>query len=946
MMMLQHFMQVLLKIHKNSRRKSLVIIEDVDRCVEDHSLDNKSLMNFLKSLIKLKHYNCKNRFLNKKLKSIIFIIALDENKLYDSKEDEAILKLFDFRTDLGNIHNEDYVGILDELLKNFDDLNARDIDKNDFRIILRSEKISLRLLKNIINDAMLKYNVLKNRFHNNNNIKLKSCIAYAYLKNSYYSEFNEFIKNGVNAVQTIQNELNAYYQNLPLSLDSGKERSFKKELAFLIKNNYLDDSFKLYFYNYPKIEYCPTVQEDLLKYYLLGKAELDIKSNSEVSSKFIKQMQAYINSLKLSYPKNLFEDSYLSNVLFETENDYCLINLLANSLKLDTEENIEQAIKVIQNIIDSKIKKNIFLPYLITATKTIWSLERGVYQASEKIYEFRNILFSYLQDDIVKFKQLFNSSLRPLTKKEFNYLENKKIATSLINDNFILDLEDIFLDLVSLNSNDENIKYALFWSKNVSNEKKFISYAKKTLLKLDTLDLQMLGCMKQHLKLLFFDEDFNNFLNAKFKKLSKDQVEKLNSLHLILNLNTENLEFMQSFDYGMTSLMTLLYSHQFDLIISSKFNYKSRFPNFEKSSEGLKNDIFDFQNYYLNLVSNNKLDNLFENSFLEKYPIEIDWKNVNNIHMVISKNLNEKDNIIKNLNNKELINKEKISSLMKELINLGSSYNDLIFSILEIIFTSYPDKVLECEEDCKKDIINLILAMTNECGAKLAINFQMLTQTIIEEFSNIIKNYSLEEENKIYAKFINDLSLVPTIEVLDSIIIDYPFNCSIIEKFYLSKSFSKVIKSCILSKSDRYLNESIEQININSLLKIYNEQDCFKIDLLTNSSFLKRLEENQLTNEIEDIDIISLLNKKTSIILLKFVVCKLDDERIINILNGLDHISYGQESIFINIIKYKSDLIVERQETFKHLWDIFPNNYRAVYTKKMHEKNNYKVNSL
>ncbi|MCM1237734.1 MAG: hypothetical protein NC489_47330 [Ruminococcus flavefaciens] len=66
------------EVHTNCGSKSLVIIEDVDRCVDDNSLDSKLLINFLKSLIKLKHYNCKNRFLNKKLKSIIFIIALDE----------------------------------------------------------------------------------------------------------------------------------------------------------------------------------------------------------------------------------------------------------------------------------------------------------------------------------------------------------------------------------------------------------------------------------------------------------------------------------------------------------------------------------------------------------------------------------------------------------------------------------------------------------------------------------------------------------------------------------------------------------------------------------------------------------------------------------------------------------------------------------------------------
>ncbi len=926
------------EVHLNCGSKSLVIIEDVDRCVDDKSLDTKLLMNFLKSLIKLKHYNCKNRFLNKKLKSIIFIIALDEKKLYDSEDKESILKLFDYRLDLGNIHNEDYVGILNELLKSFDNLDLEDINKDDFKIILRNKSNSLRLLKNIINDAMLKYNVLKNRFQKSNNIKLKACIAYSYLKNTFYLDFNNFISDGSTAVLIIQNNLDAYYQNKPLPLDGFKDDNFKKELAFLIKTGYIDDYFKLYFYNYPKIEHCPTLQEAVLKDYLLGKEELNVSSNKKVSREYIKKMQGYINSLKLGYPNNLLDDSYLSNILFESESDSCLIALLTSKLNLDTEKNISVAIETIRTIIHNQIDRESALPYFIESTKVIWSSEKKFNYSCESFYVFRKILFSYLQDDIIEFKQLFNSPINPLSKEEFAFLENKKSAMSLINDNFHKDLEDIFPNLFTYCNSTENLKYALFWSKNVSNENKFILYAKDVLLSLNTLDLKLLSAMKPYLGLLFTDDDLNKWINCKIKELTKEVLKEFNELHLILNLDKESEDIMTSNGLGMTPLITLLYSKQFNDIRNSSFEYKTRFGNFLKSSEYIDESIYEFQQYYLSLPSENKFDDIFENKFLAKYPISVDWKNVNNIHLVIAKNLNNKENIILNLNNKVLFNKEKIQLTLLELCSLTNSYFNIICDCLMQLFQTYPKEVAECNELCQVDIIKTILAQPEEYAAKLAIKYQIVIQKVIEEFFDVITSCKSEEDNIIYAEFINAQSSTPSIDVLDSINVDYPFNRDIIAEFYTAKRFSKVIKSSILSKDNYYLKSAIEQIPIRNLLGIYQEKEIFKNALLKNHEFLSKMKENQLAKEISDSDIISIINQDFSMNLVKFVVSALDDERIIRILNGIEHINDNQVSSFIEIIKLKSDIIVNSKDTYEHLWNIIPANYRGVFTKKINQK--------
>lgn len=397
-------------------KKNLVIIEDVDRCLDDKTISDEQILSFLKGLLKLKHYSCKDSSINKKLRSVVFVVAINEAKIYSSsyyKSDE-LLKFFDYRLDLGKIHNEDFNSILTKLLLSVNMPSGCDLSK--FKVVLRSKSNSIRLLKCVINDALLKYNALKNKSKNTQaNIKIESCIAYSYLKNNYYEAFNYFLIDDYEAVNSINDAIKRLDKGQELNFkvkrninfdDKNNEEIFTKkiptfevEMEFFIKNRFIDFDFKQYFYNYPKGEEFTTVQQSILKGYIIEGKPLNVDNNMYVNVTYVEKLQEYIMEQKLAYPMDILDDEYISKILFEKPDDDSLYKFLLDSLKLDNVDNQLNSILNIKKIFNLNRRGNV-LKYLTKVYNENWKKESMLLETPE-FYNFRSLLTKYFKDDII-----------------------------------------------------------------------------------------------------------------------------------------------------------------------------------------------------------------------------------------------------------------------------------------------------------------------------------------------------------------------------------------------------------------------------------------------------------------------------------------------------------------------------------------------------------------
>lgn len=915
-------------IHKNlpwqKYKKNLVIIEDVDRCIDDKTITDENVLTFLKGILKLKHYTCKNYFLRKKLKSVIFIIAINEGKIYDSEFErkDELLKLFDYRLDLGKIHNEDFEYILDELLKKVS--IPLPYTNKIFKVILKSKNNSIRLLKCVINDALLKYNSLCNKFKSKGaTIRLESCIAYSYLKNNYFTNFDWFLNNDDVAVEMINDTLNkvkqkkdiftkeninSFIQNLNRNNTS---ESFVKELFFFIKNNYIDEDFKQYFYNYPKGEKYTTIQESKLREYLFNEGNLDIENNKNVSKIYIFKLKEKMNDLKLNYPLDILEDSYLSEQLFSNVNDNCLSIFLSNNLKLDSIENQKKSIQALKKIFNLNVPKENIKLYLICNYSSNWTSNK-ILADSNEYYELRYLLVEFFKEDIIEFKNLFMNNATSISYNEFSLIKNKNKISQIINmTNFSEDLEKIFPELIGVNTIEEHIIFAKYWYKNLNNHYLFAKYISDLLLYHNKYNYELLKLLRPHYSLILEDKKLNNYFNSIIEKLNADELKKLNELKYFINLDENNLLKFNNNKLALTPLISLLYYERFGEIIKYSID-ESIFSTLSLNNEYdyLSNGIKKFKEYLLTLDYNSKYDLLFSTKFEEKYPITINWTFVKNIHLLFINNYSMIDNIIGNIRTNSL-DFDQICYYLDEIQKMSTSYNDSKVNLVLTILNKYHN-IIKQNINMFDNKFDVIISKINNFSkvAKLYIYYQVELKIFVSKYSDKIREYGTNEDKTKYAEFINSLEN-PSIDGVLAVDIVYPFNEKCIKLLYDNKYYEKTIKSSILADNCTMIRESINNLQPSALYNVYQEDQKYKEKLINNDIFLNKIKSGGYTNNISVNDIIDSLNKNMTIPLLCFVIDNYNDSIIIKILSSLESIPERLGGDFVS-------LIAKKQEIFKH----------------------------
>lgn len=338
-------------------QKYIIVVEDLDR-----TNDGKSVIEFLTELRK---YYLPNNYSNHKKalfkNKVVFIVNIksesiliseiksnqetdtskitlelntnDDNtvtEMIDNDISETYIgehlfaKIFDYVIDLQTINIADYETILEGLLQaKKDTLNnlglssiGKLIEIPGMLWIIRGKNLDIREIKNRLNKAFLIFETLQNRFaEEKETISFEKCAIVAYLTTAYELEFKltddaafqELIE------RDIQHKLD---EDLCKSILNTRNNDYVKAVLELIKSKLIDDSYRMYFYNYPKDSRIYSYSETIVrKAILYGEDSEDLNSAIESvmnnCSTIIVDSFKQMNQLKLRFPHIVFQKEEL-----------------------------------------------------------------------------------------------------------------------------------------------------------------------------------------------------------------------------------------------------------------------------------------------------------------------------------------------------------------------------------------------------------------------------------------------------------------------------------------------------------------------------------------------------------------------------------------------------------------------------------------------------------
>lgn len=467
--------------------KQIVIIEDLDRIV-----DKKLIIGFLKEI-----YRFHNLLSENIRKEFVFIIALkpESSLIGEIKEDNNHMysKLFDLIVYLKPIHLSDYESVLlnlinsetnkkqkerlVQLLTNKEYSEDNDIFKErlpaEFKWIVQGDNLTIRLLKDRLNQAIDIMVSLKNKHYSNvpNNvaIKFERCAAVAYLEAAFPEEYYSLIKNEKAFSKLIQasykvkrNEAKINYKEKLLEKldenykDSTLSNEFKDIIIHLIIDGILDEDFKMYFYTHPKNIYIKNVDEKFVCDAIMLPYDNNI-SEEELSASVERIWKQDVNVV-IPVLKKCAQDNELHWIIYRNE------LLLSECLEIDLEQTVEILCNKVFESIDN-FKK--YMPLL----SNIYNNER-IKKRDVLIENFIYHLYYYFIDNKTEntiictirknLSELLINNIELVQRLYFD--EDASGCIPIISQEELVSFEDksIGLKLIDLNLiNEENFVYII-----------------------------------------------------------------------------------------------------------------------------------------------------------------------------------------------------------------------------------------------------------------------------------------------------------------------------------------------------------------------------------------------------------------------------------------------------------------------------------------------------
>ena len=637
------------KIKPEDEKKQLIFIDDLDRINK-----KKLIVEFLKELYRFQDS------LGKDKDKFVFIISIkpesELKEIDDNVEvDEVYSKIFDLTLSLKPIHFDDYDSILLKLLKNnpeqkknlekLIDQDIQDILPESFRWIKRGTNLTLRDLKDRLNQAISIMISLKNKDYKvKTAVNFEACAAVAYLENKYPKDYYNLIK--------LETELATFLQNSREIIDKTIEdkkledvriiftETFveeKTEVAFkdffindlceMVLDKLFNDDFRMYFYTYPKGSHIKTTDERTLCNYILFPNSF---SNYENLDEAVKRAFEPGENLIVKQTIKSLED--FPPVLIENDALFLL------SVKTSIEKTfVAFAKKVINSDYDEEYKANYWKRTLILSKSNYDSfVQRAV----------NHILFPDPEPNavIANRKAIIKGIGNKILDYKRVYIHPSYKTPQITEDEIILiNNVDISLQLVDVNNlKEENYNYLIpLINEKPLNYSNIFELALKIWIKSsdfflpDDIGEELLQFLKlnQYIDDDLFElvskssvkkEEIAQYLNEPFpKNFSKKYLEIIDSLGFESDISQDILIKLLECHLYFTPLLYCAYNNRFSIIDSHISNVESILKACEEINSNNKNAIVRIRNYLCNEKNINEYMALYNAPFpiitLEEY---------------------------------------------------------------------------------------------------------------------------------------------------------------------------------------------------------------------------------------------------------------------------------------------------------------------------------------
>ena len=438
---------------KHCYKHYIIVLEDLDRTdvIEDVYI-------FLKEL--RKYYASDN--MQKRKHKVTFIVNLkNEELLIDdkTKNEEIYQKIFDYTINLRPVNIDNYDVILKGLLQEKSDLISKlglEIKMDDevvtfpgMQWIIRSPKLNIREIKNMLNSAFLLYESLLDKF-GNEKISFEKCAIVAYITITYPSEFlkmkdrtfqdliEKYISNQISDVDSLSS-----YLKESLGIEFAK--SYVSDIHLLIENQLIDSTYRTYFYNYPRNSLLLDTDENLVYNTLLYNGDFDGNFDKRVlkihenNPKLIITALEKVKSLSISLPEvALYNKTIFMVAICCFPKD--LLDLITVHFKFDASE-ISKTTEGLKRIINYDSERKYYNAAF--AKKLCDILEK---QCPENLLgQLRIMLCEEFTSEVLWYKALFLGSHALISRDEMDFINDVMAIIPLIN----LDSKNFDIDTIN-----------------------------------------------------------------------------------------------------------------------------------------------------------------------------------------------------------------------------------------------------------------------------------------------------------------------------------------------------------------------------------------------------------------------------------------------------------------------------------------------------------------
>lgn len=777
--------------------KQIVIIEDLDRIV-----DKKLIIGFLKEI-----YRFHNLLSENIRKEFVFIIALkpESSLIGEFKEDNNHMysKLFDLIVYLKPIHLSDYESVLlnlinsktnkkqkerlVQLLTNKEYSKDNDIFKDrlpaEFKWIVQGDNLTIRLLKDRLNQAIDIMVSLKNKNYSNvpNNaaIKFERCAAVAYLEAAFPEEYYSLIKNEKAFSKLIQesykvkrNEEKINYQEKLLEKleenykDSHLSETFKDIIIRLIIDGILDEDFKMYFYTHPKNIYIKNVDEKFVCDAIMLPYDNNI-SEEELSVSVERIWKQDVNVVvpvleKCALNKELHWIIYRNDLL------------LAECLKIDFEQTVKILCDRIFESIDN-FKK--FIPLLTSIYKNERIEKRDVLIENFVFHLYYHFIENKIDNNLIcsirkNLSELLIDNIELCNRLYFD--EEDSGCIPIISNEELTTFEDrtIGLSLIDISLIDyENFDYIFFYINSEKLCEKEVAEAAKIIKHMISViphdviykpifdflynnvvfDRELFEIVMAHLEQ---SEQLCNYLNEIEEHMDIDTLIIIDDKCLKGELSEELLSKLKNSGLYKTYLLSCSVS---DL---QNFDY-------DESSEALKGVLNIISEKYTKefihirsiVISKSKNIGKFSYLFDRPYPLitkeelYIPGEFGDTISLINGKQITENDvGYITEFFNETATNSKKCALLFEYLFDVSNIRAVTDNAIIKVLFSSMNFNKIpfnSLEMDAKEKYITIFKPLLTLSQPQSALDFMIHTFSLVESLEKIlIANASFHSKYK------------------------------------------------------------------------------------------------------------------------------------------------------------------------------------------------------